>query len=299
MHPVIATFLDVRTAIDTLERGVAGVPISPHEAAFVSAAKAHGDLSAYVLQAKGKQTPSDEAQNATILLAVRAALSVIPQDVVLAPAAKKAREALTAAGADPEQIEQLLGGVLVEEAFTGDNDPEHFDLPFVQESFAELPELARLDAERVAAMVDEFAATAKPELKPLQLSCAEVLFQAAWGEGTMSVNVEHVEDSLQILAGDDPTELDAVKTGLEALLRYLAKQRLIGPLRLDRLLGHLAEWSLDDLEEREEDEDEDEDDDLGEDDELDDDEDLDDDDEGLGDDVTGELETPDEDEEKK
>src|SRR5207253_2628692 len=99
-----------------LERGVAGIPMSMDEMAFVAAAKTHGDLSAYVLQAKGKEVPTDDAQNATILLAVRAALSRIPNDPVLAPQAKKAREALAAAGADPEQVEQLLGGVLVEEA---------------------------------------------------------------------------------------------------------------------------------------------------------------------------------------
>jgi hypothetical protein len=272
VHPVIAAFLDVRSAVDTLERGVGGALSSAEEAAFVSAAKAHPDLSAYVLQAKGKEKPSEDSQNATILLAVRAALAVLPMDVVLAAPAKKAREALTAAGADTEQIEQLLGGVLVEEAFTGDNDPTRFDKAFVIESFTELHELAKLDADLVSDFVDRFTETAKAEARPLYLSTAETLFQAAWGEGPQSVNVEHVEDALQNLAGD-PAELEATKTTMEVLLRFLSAHKLIGPLRLDRLLTHLKAWQ------------------LGSDDEpLDEDEDLADDDD---DDVTQDLEDDD------
>lgn len=267
MHPVIAAFLDVNTAIDTLERGLGGALSSPDEAAFVSAAKTHSDLSAYVLQAKGKAKPSEDSQNATILLAVRAALSVLPTDPVLAAPAKKAREALSAAGADAEQIEQLLGGVLVEEAFTGDNDPGRFDKAFVIESFGELPELAKLDADSVGDLVDEFAETSKLEVRPLYLSCADTLFQAAWGEGPQSVNVEHVEDALKTLAMD-PSELDGVKTTLEVLLRFLSVHRLIGPLRLNRLLTHLKAWEVGDAEE----------DDLARDEDDGDDEDLDDDD---------------------
>ena len=269
MHPVIAAFLDVNTAIDTLERGLGGALSSPEEAAFVAAAKTHSDLSAYVLQAKDKAKPSEDSQNATILLAVRAALAVLPTDPVLAAPAKRAREALTAAGADAEQIEQLLGGVLVEEAFTGDNDPGRFDKAFVIESFGELPELAKLDADSVGDLVDKFAETSKPEARPLYVSCADTLFQAAWGEGPQSVNVEHVEDALQTLAAD-PSELDGVKTTLEVLLRFLSVHKLIGPLRLNRLLTHLKAWEVGDSDEEDElarDEDD------GDDEDLDDDED--------------------------
>lgn len=254
MHPVIGAFLDVRTAIDVLERGLAGTLASPQEAAFVAAAKAHSELSSYVLQAKGKSKPSEDSQNATILLAVRAALSVLPGDPILGPHAKKAREALEAAGADNEQVEQLLGGVLVEEAFTGDSDPTRFDPAFVVESFGELPELAKLDADVVNDLIDRFAATSKPDARPLYLSTAETLFNAAWGEGPQSINVEHVEDSLSTLVGDE-TELEGVKTTLEVLLRFLSAHRYIGPLRLQRLLGHLKEWTLADAEEGEPDED--------------------------------------------
>jgi hypothetical protein len=77
------------------------------------------------------------------------------------------------------------------------------------------------------------------------------LFQAAWGEGPQSVNVEHVEDALQILAGEDVTELEEVKKTLEVLLRFLSAHRLIGPLRLERLLGHLEEWTVGDADEGE------------------------------------------------
>jgi hypothetical protein len=255
VHPVIAAFLDVKTAVDTLERGVAGIPMGPDAMAFVAAARAHGDLSAFVLQAKGKEIASDDAQNATILIAVRAALARLPFDPVLGPQAKKAREALADAGADNDQVEQLLGGVLVEEAFTGDTDPDHFDTPFVHESFGELVELARLDETQVGNLMDAIAESAAPNIRPMQVACAETLFQAAWSEGPQSINVEHVEDALQMLTGDDPTELSGVKAALESVLRFLSSQKLIGPLRLERLLGHLKEWTLADEEDEEDEED--------------------------------------------
>ncbi|MBK7860144.1 MAG: hypothetical protein IPJ65_16320 [Archangiaceae bacterium] len=307
MHPVIAAFLDVKTAVETLERGVAGIPMGPDAMAFVAAARTHSELSAYVLQAKGKETPGDDSQNATILLAVRAALSRIPSDPVLGPQAKRARDALAAAGADAEQVEQLLGGVLVEEAFTGDNDPNRFDSAFVHESFGELIELARLDEDQVTTLMDEVAKNAPPPLRPMQVSCAEALFQAAWADGTQSINVEHVEDALQMLSGDDPAEVEGVRAGLEVVLNFLNGKKLIGPLRLQRLIGHLKEWSPADAEAAELDDDEVDD---GEDEDLDDetaaggddddaadggdgeDADLD----GVDDDedATGELEKPDE-----
>jgi hypothetical protein len=88
----------------------------------------------------------------------------------------------------------------------------------------------------------------------MYLQCAETLFSAAWGDGTQSVNVEHVEDALQALASD-PSELEATKTTLEVLLRFLSAHRLIGPLRLERLLTHLRAWSLGDGEEPDDDDD--------------------------------------------
>jgi hypothetical protein len=254
---VIAAFIDVRTAIDALERGVAGVALSAPEAAFVAAAKAHPDLSSHVLQAKGRK-PSEDAQNATILLGVRAAIAVLPTDPQLGAPAKAAREALAAAGAEGDQIEQLLGGVLVEEAFTGDNDPTHFDADFVKESFSELTELARLDEEAVDTLIEEFGKGAKPDQRPLYLQCAETLFQTAWGDGTQSVNVEHVEDALQALASD-PAELEAAKQTLEVLLRFLSVHRLIGPLRLERLLTHLRAWSIGDNDAQDDEDDDDDD----------------------------------------
>jgi hypothetical protein len=62
-----------------------------------------------------------------------------------------------------------------------------------------------------------------------------------------------VEDALQTLASDE-SELPGVKGALEVLLRFLSAHRLIGPLRLNRLLTHLAEWTIADLEDTPDDE---------------------------------------------
>jgi hypothetical protein len=242
VHPVIAAFLDVKTALDVMSRSGKGEPLSPDEQRFAAAAKEHPDLARVVKSAQGRR-PSDDAQHATILLGVRAALSSIGSDEQLSPSARVAREALTAAGADPEQIEQLLGGVLVEEAFTGDQDPTTFDADFVKESFAALPELATLDGDKVAELVDAFAQSVAPDQRATAVACAETLFQSAWGEGPQSINVEHVDETLEALGQGPEAELDAVRGALDALLRFLNARHFVGPLRLERLLAHLTAWT--------------------------------------------------------
>jgi hypothetical protein len=242
VHPLIAAFLDVRTALEVMARAEGGAVLAPDEARFASAAKAHPELTAEVKTSAGKR-PSEDAQNATILLGVRAAVSSVDADPVLGPASRTARAAFTMAGASSEQIEQLLGGVLVEEAFTGDQDPTQFDLDFVKESLDNLPQLATLDGEKVSETIDAFANQIPAAQRPVSLACAETLFQAAWGEGPQSVNVEHLDEALELLTADVPAELDAVRPQMAVLLRFLSAHKFIGPLRLERLLGHLSQWT--------------------------------------------------------
>lgn len=242
MHPVIAAFLDVRTALDVLERAEKGEPLAGDEQRFAAAAKQHPELVRVVKASQGRR-PSEDAQHATILLGVRAALAGIGEDAALGAPARAAREALTAAGADAEQIEQLLGGVLVEEAFTGDQDPTQFDQAFVKESFESLPELATLDTEKVSELIDAFSRSVATAERTTALACAETLFSSAWGEGPQSINVEHVDEALEELGQGPEAELAAVRKGLETLLRFLSAHKLIGPLRLERLLSHLKEWT--------------------------------------------------------
>jgi hypothetical protein len=258
VHPVIAAFLDVRTALDVLGRAEKGEPLAGDEQRFAVAAKHHPDLVRVVRASQGRR-PSEDAQHATILLGVRAALAGIAEDAALAAPARAAREALTAAGADAEQIEQLLGGVLVEEAFTGDQDPTQFDQAFVKESFESLPEIAALDTEKVSELIDAFSRAAAAAERPTALACAETLFSSAWGEGPQSINVEHVDETLEELGQGPEAELVAVRKGLETLLRFLSAHKLIGPLRLERLLGHLSAWTPPGDEEADEDEDDDDD----------------------------------------
>jgi hypothetical protein len=258
VHPVIAAFLDVKTALDVLSRAGKGDALSPDEQRFAAAAKEHPDLTRVVKASQGRR-PSEDAQHATILLGVRAALASIGADTQLSPSARVAREALGAAGADPEQIEQLLGGVLVEEAFTGDQDPTTFDSDFVKESFSALPELATLDSDKVAELIEAFAQSVAPDQRATAVACAETLFQSAWGEGPQSINVEHVDEALETLGQGPEAELTAVRGALDALLRFLSERRFVGPLRLERLLAHLTAWTPQGNEEEEDQDDEEED----------------------------------------
>jgi hypothetical protein len=228
-----------------LARAGEGEPLSADEQRFAAAAREHPEL-ARVLKASHGRRPSENAQHATILLGVRAALASIAADAKLASSAKVAREALGSAGADAEQIEQLLGGVLVEEAFTGDQDPTTFDADFVEESFSALPQLAVLDGDKVAELVEAFARGVAPEQRATAVACAETLFQSAWGEGPQSINVEHVDETLEALGQGSEPELAAVRGALEALLRFLSSGRFVGPLRLERLLAHVAAWTPED-----------------------------------------------------
>jgi hypothetical protein len=263
VHPVIAAFLDVGTALDVLSRAGSGAALDLNEQRFATAAKQHPELMRVLASARGRR-PSEDAQHAAILLGVRAALSSVQDDALLGPAARAGREALSAAGADAEQIEQLLGGVLVEEAFTGDQDPAAFDTQFVKESFDALPQLATLDSEKVAELTEAFAQSVASSQRPTALACAETLFQSAWGEGPQSINVEHVDESLEALGQGPQAELNAVRGALEALLRFLASKGFIGPLRLERLLAHLEEWTPQhESDDTDDEEDDDEDDDEG------------------------------------
>jgi hypothetical protein len=262
VHPVIAAFLDVKTALDVLTRADKGHELAPDEQRFAAAAKAHPELTRVVKSAT-RGRPTEDAQHAVILLGVRAALSSIDADGGLGPSERSARAALSEAGATADQIEQLLGGVLVEEAFTGDQDPAHFDSAFVKESFDGLPKLAALDGDKVGELVDSFVEGAAVAQRPLYLRCAEALFQSAWGEGPQSVNVEHVDEALEHLV-QDPTELEGARGAMTALLRTLSEKQLIGALRLSRLLAHLVAWEPveeDAGADEEDDEDEDDDDD--------------------------------------
>jgi hypothetical protein len=215
---------------------------TPYEASFIAAAKAHPELASQVLLAKGKSLPSEESQNAAILLGVRAAVAQLAMDEKLSTSALKAREALKEAGANSEQIEQLLGGLLVEEAFGTDADPNHFDVAFVTEALLELPRLAQLDEDSVGELLERFTKTASTPARPLHVACAEALFHFAWSDGPQGINIEHVDEALRnVAAADAPTAATEV---MASLLRLLNEEKFIGPIRLQRLLDYVAEFGL-------------------------------------------------------
>lgn len=257
MHPLIARFLDPKAAHAVLARPDPAALDAP-DRLFHQAANAHPDLKTMVEAARGLAKPTEEASNALILLGVQAAVMSLRDDPKLADVVKLAADALKGHGATPEQIDQLLAGALVEEAFGSDADPTDYDVEFVRETVATLPALAALEPEKVSELSDAFVeATAKPN-RPLSLKAIEALLQSAWGDGPQPVSSEAVLDALDSLDAGSSRAPSAA--AMEAAVRFLMAHRLVGPLRLERLLEAVGQWargeSADDSDDDEDDDDE-------------------------------------------
>jgi hypothetical protein len=129
MHPTLARFLDVGKALELIERGAAGN--DPDAAALVRASRADPGLTEQLRAAKGAAHPGPDAQQALVVLAVRAAVERLADDATLGPLARAAEAALKREGASDAEVGQMLGTVLLEEGFSDEGDPDDFDRPFV------------------------------------------------------------------------------------------------------------------------------------------------------------------------
>ncbi|MCK8501250.1 hypothetical protein [Myxococcus fulvus] len=242
MHPVLARYLTADVAKETLRKQQAGGALDPAEQFFAEAAKAHPRQAAILMDVGGRVLSSD-AQAALVLLAAHASARAIQEDAELTEATKKAREALTEEGASEEETDAFIASILLEEAFGYEQDVDSFDREYVKESLGEVPALAALTKEAVDALFVGFVKASKDDAeRKVREVMARALFDIAWAEGPAPINPEHIEALLDAQVADKPEEEQEEKVHATAhLLQALAKEGLIGPLRLSRLRAMLGE----------------------------------------------------------
>jgi hypothetical protein len=244
MHPLIARYLDLDTARETLQKEKAGEPLGPEEQLFLATASEHADKRAAVLGSKGTRSASSDAQAALLFLAAHTAARALGEDAELAAAAAKAREALGREGASPEETEAFIASILLEEAFGYEEEEvDRFDSAYVKEALGEVPALAALTRERVDALLTGFVEAGTTEKqKAVRERIAEALVELAWSEGPAPINPEHMEGLLESQLQDRTEE--ELEEGLRAtvdFLQALAREGLIGPQRLSRLRAVLGD----------------------------------------------------------
>jgi hypothetical protein len=226
--------MDFQTAWGVWQRRNGCAPDEPTDEAFISAACSRPDLWSTVERACGKAHPPEEAQNALLVLAARTASTVLGDDERLSGPLERARGALEAEGANPEQVEALIGAVLLEEAFGDDLPADGFDVPFVAESLDTLAQLAVLTPQRVTALEIAFAGGPDGAERRNRRIAAQTLCGVAWSEGPDLVSREHLEAAATRLEPDQ-------RIALAEFVDHLAEVRLIGPRRRARLRRALAE----------------------------------------------------------
>ena len=226
--------MDFQTAWGVWQRRNGCAPDEPTDQAFVLAARARPDLWSAVERAAGKAHPPEEAQNALLVLAAHTATTVLGDDERLLGPLERARGALEAEGATPEQIDALLGAVLLDEAFGDELPADGFDAAFVAESLETLAALATLTPERVTALENAFAGGPDGAERRTRRIAAQTLCGVAWSEGPDLVSREHLEAAAARL---EPEQRGA----LAEFVDHLAEMRLIGPLRRARLRRALSE----------------------------------------------------------
>lgn len=112
MHPVLARYLNLQAAQETLSRADSGAQLSPSdEQPFVDAANASPDQKAEIVKARSKGKPPSVTQEALIYLAAHAAARALESDAALATALTGARSALMSEGADEEDVHQFLASM--------------------------------------------------------------------------------------------------------------------------------------------------------------------------------------------
>jgi hypothetical protein len=227
--------MDFQTAWGVWQRRNGGcAPDEPTDAAFVSAARSRPDLWTAVERAAGKAHPPEEAQNALLVLAARTASTVLADDDRLLGPLERARAALEAEGAGEEQIDALVGAVLLEEAFGDDMPADGFDAAFVAESLETLAALSGLTPDRVTALENAFAGGPDGAERRTRRIAAQTLCGVAWSEGPDLVSCEHLESAATRLGPEH-------RGALAEFVDHLAEMRLIGPLRRARLRRVLSE----------------------------------------------------------
>lgn len=240
MHPLIARFLDLPTAIATLEKAESDSTLDADESALLAASIASPRSREAVLKAKGKQKASAEAEQHLIVLATRAATKRLSVDPKLGPRMTSARAALEKEGASAEEAEGLIAQAVLEEAFGYAEDPGAFDADYLAETFDSLAHLGAITQDTIDTWLEEFAKQGSADERALRLSVAEAVLESAWSDGPQPITPEHLDEALEKL-GDLVAESDFAKATqtVELLLVFLLSKHVVGRERAERL-SHLA-----------------------------------------------------------
>lgn len=236
MHPLIARFIDLPSALLALSKESTESTLDSEEAALITAALAFPKAKAAVLKAKGAKSPSQEAQQQLIVLATRAATARLVVDPMLGPRAASAKAALEKEGASASEADDLIAGAVLEEAFGYAEDPKVFDAEFLAETLDSLVFLAKVNQETLDEWLEAFARGGPAGDRALRLKVAEVLLDSAWSEGPQPITPEHLDDAIEQLADAVAgSEFEKASKTLTEFLGFLAQKQVIGGERKRRL----------------------------------------------------------------
>jgi len=232
MHPLLARYLDFETTLAAADRIDQKAPLTDDERALASVLHRSPEQRQALQEARDHVHLNERVQQALVYLAANAAVERLREDPSATAALTQADVSLRTQGATDAQVGSILATVLVEEGFGYDDDPDHFDLPFVVETLEGLSALAVLDADRVEQVRERLkTAVAEKEL-PFAERAFDAVIEAAWAEGPEPINPEHVLEARAHLDGPAADRLVSA-------LRHLNQEGLIGPRRLTRLLERL------------------------------------------------------------
>lgn len=232
MHPLIAQFLDLKTAAAVLEQP----SHQGFEGRLLNAAERAPHRAKVVRAAVDKAQVPVEAQQALILLATDAATDEVLADPKLGPVARQALQALEAQGASPEASRALVSSAILEEAFGYAETPDHFDAAYLEETLRSLVSLAAVTEDTVDDWLEAFASGAERSTQPFRVTVAEALLTTAFDDGPQPITPEHVDDALEALSEQlSVKDLPQAGQTLEAFLGFLHDRGAIGPTRRKRL----------------------------------------------------------------
>jgi hypothetical protein len=240
MHPLLARYLNLEVAVDTLSRADQGQVLKAEERPYAEASSQFPEERSAVLAARGKARPAEATQKSLVRLAAHGALQALSQETPTAEKLQTARGALVEAGSTEAEADAFLAALVLEEGFGDDEDVDAFDITYFLETLDSLPLLSDLTQDRVAGIADAFMRTAPAEWKKPYELAARALLDAAWKEGPEPVNVDHVQQARDEVASQlGKSEVQRANEAVGRFLEFLRKAQLVGPQRQKRLTQRL------------------------------------------------------------
>jgi hypothetical protein len=227
MHPITARFLSFSSSKKALLLLQKGMPIDSEELCFDEAAKSRPELAKLILESKSSKP--EGVQRALFWLSLKAALVSLKKDLTFVSAFSETESALLAEGATPEQMESLFLSCLFEEAFESEHDFSEFDAAFVLESIQTLSHLTSLSEDKLEELRLDFEKHTKI-ISASALSAFNAFFNEFFEEGLEVPSGKHMEALYGLFPSIEETELNA-------FLDFLEVQKMIGPLRKQKLVS--------------------------------------------------------------